>query len=442
MKQVVIQGCDVLRRGEHGYRIDTGQDILISGDRIIDIYPTVAELADPSFARIDAKGMLAIPGLINTHAHVPMVLFREAVNDVPVERWFNDYIWQMEANLTPEDVYWGALLGHAEMIENGVTTVADRYFHMDQVATAVVESGIRANLVWTYFSSNGRQVFDETCRFVEKWQGKGGGQITTWLGPHSPYTVNPSDLRLCGSTARQMGIGIHIHVSETERQVRLSMEQYGITPIQLLANTGVLDVPSILGHCKFPTDDDLKLLGQARTGVAHAPKTYLKHASAIIDIARFQRAGVPVGLATDGAASNSTLNILEQLQLMALTQKQRARDATVMSVDEALDVAYRGGAAVMQQADQIGELAPGRLADIVLLRQDGIHFFPPYDRRANLVYTVRPSDIDTVLCGGRLLYSGGRHLTVDVKQAMKELRPRLDRLVRRVPEVRVAEYPT
>jgi 5-methylthioadenosine/S-adenosylhomocysteine deaminase len=440
MPSLLIQNCDVLRRDNGAYHIALGQDIWIEGNRIKVIVPTGA--AHEAAEIFPAPGMLAIPGLINTHAHVPMVLFREAVNDVPVERWFNDYIWQLETNLTPEDVYWGALLGQAEMIENGVTCVADRYFYMDHVAQATQESGMRANLVWTYFSKDGDAKLDEVSQFVERWQGGANGRITTWLGPHSPYTVSPEFLKLTAQRAQDLRVGIHIHVSETQKQVDLSMEEFGVTPVRLLADTGVLDAPTILGHCKFPTPDDMTILARVKTGVAHAPKTYLKHAGKIIDIAAYRRAGIPVGLATDGAASNSTLDIFEQMRLMALTQKYAAHDATVMPIDDALDVAFHGGAQVMQMENEIGELAPHRLADIVLLRQDGLNFFPPYNRKANLIYTVRPQDVDTVICDGRFLFTHGKHQTIDVARVMREIAPRLERLSNRDASKRMADYPT
>lgn len=440
MPNLLVQNCDVLRRDHGTYHIVVAQDILIEANRIKAIIPTGA--MHDAAEIFSAQGMLAIPGLINTHAHVPMVLFREAVNDVPVERWFNDHIWQWEANLTPEDVYWGALLGQAEMIENGVTCVADRYFHMDHVAQATQESGMRANLVWTYFSKDGDAKLDEVSRFVERWQGEANHRITTWLGPHSPYTVSPELLKLTAQRAQDLRVGIHIHVSETQKQVDQSLEKFGVTPVRMLADTGVLDSPTILGHCKFPTPEDMMILARVKTGVAHAPKTYLKHASKIIDIAAYRRAGIPVGLATDGAASNSTLDIFEQMRLMALTQKYAAQDATTMPIDDALDVAFHGGAQVMQMEKDIGELAPDRFADLVLLRQDRLNFFPPYNRKANLIYTVRPHDVDTVICDGRFLFVHGKHQTIDIERVIREISPRIKRLSKRNENKRVADYPT
>ncbi len=189
---LIIRGCDVLTLDEKSIRIDLNQEIHISGSKI----QAVRQVGKEGHKQeglpnqiIDGRGMLAIPGLINTHAHVPMVLFRGLVEDVTIESWFNDYIFPLESNLTPEDVYWGALLGIAEMIESGVTYVADHYFFMDEVARAVEESGMRANLVWAVFGHEGEVKLNETSDFVTRWQGKADGRITTWLGPYAPYTT-------------------------------------------------------------------------------------------------------------------------------------------------------------------------------------------------------------------------------------------------------------
>ena len=359
-----------------------------------------------------------------------------------VNAWFNDYIWPMESNLTPEDVYWGALLGMAEMIESGVTSVADHYFAMDEVAQAASDAGMRVNLSWAVFGHEGPDKLDQTSEFVQRWQGKADGRITTWLGPHAPYTTSPEFLRLSARRAADLGVGIHIHVSETAEQVKLSLEQYGMTPVQMLAETGVLEVPTILAHCAFPTDEDIQILRGKPTGVAHAPKTYLKLGSGIPPVLKFRQAGVPVGLATDGAASNNTLDILELLRMMVLAQKDRAGDPTVLPVADALEIAFQGSANVFHMADSLGSLEPGKLADITLLRQDGMHVFPRYDPAANLVFSSRAADVDTVICNGKVLMRGRNLLTIDKSEVKRQVSTRLERLSQRVPGRRIAIYPT
>ena len=441
MYDLLIRNADILRTGGGQVQIDTRQEIAIQGARIAAIQPAGQGTLEAKEV-IEASGMLAIPGLMNTHAHVPMVLFRGMVEDVTVTSWFNDYIWPLETNLTPEDVYWGALLGMAEMIDNGVTCVADHYFDMDEVAQAVEQSGMRALLCWAVFGHEGAAKLERTCEFVQRWQGKADGRITTWLGPHAPYTTTPEFLRLCAQRARELGVGIHIHVSETQVQVDLSMKQYGITPVRQLEETGVFEVPTILGHCRFPTAADLALMAQRNTGVAHAPKTYMKLGELKVILKQYLDAGVPLGLATDGAASSNTLDILEQLRMMVLAQKTAANDSTYMTIPQALEIAFQGSARVLQRQADLGALEAGRLADIVLLRQDSPHNFPRFNPAANLIYSTNASDVDTVLCNGRVLKRAGRLLTIDLPEVKRQIAQRLARLSERTPGRRMAVYPT
>ncbi len=441
MYDLVIKNVDILLTSDQQVNILTGQDIAVTGSRIASIQPTDKLPVFSSKAVIEARGMLAIPGLMNTHAHVPMVLFRGMVEDVTVASWFNDHIWPLETNLTPEDVYWGALLGMAEMIDNGVTSVADHYFDMDQVAMAVESSGMRANLCWAVFAHEGIEKLDRTCEFVERWQGKADGRITTWLGPHSPYTTNPEFLKQSALRAKKLGVGIHTHVSETQDQVKLSLSQYGITPVKQLEETGVFDVPSILGHCRFPSPEDLKIMASRNTGVAHAPKTYMKLGEAEVPLKKYQEAGVPLGLATDGAASSNTLDILEQLRVMVLAQKTAAQDPTYMTVAQALEIAFQGSAKVLKQPD-LGSIEIGKLADIVLIRQDSPHNFPRFNPAANLIYSTNASDVDTVICNGKVLKQNGKLLTIDLPEVKRQISERLGRLSEHTPGRSMAFYPT
>ena len=441
MADLFIRGCDILYVNNAGAEVVLRQDIVIRGHKIIAIGSALPVPDDETMRIIDGQGLLAIPGLMNTHAHVPMVLFRGMAEDVSVQSWFNDYVFPLESNLNPEDVYWGAMLGMAEMIENGVTSVADHYFYMDEVARAVETSGMRANLAWAVFGHQGEAKLDVTCQFIERWQGRADGRITTWLGPHAPYTTGRDFLKLSAERARELEVGIHIHVSETSEQVALSLQEHGITPVRMLAETGVLDLPTILGHCLYPTNEDVKILSKTLAGVAHAPKTYLKLGMGEIKLQQLRDAGVPIGLATDGAGSSNTLDVLEQLRMMALVQKHAYRDPTTMPVTEALQIAFTGSARVLQMGDQLGALAPGRLADIALLRQDGIHVFPRFNPAANLVYSTRSTDVDTVICNGELLMHNRKLLTIDKEQVKKEVSARLERLSQRTPGNRIAVYP-
>jgi len=439
MEKLLIRHCEVLTFEGREPRFLDARDILIEGKRISAILPASAE-APADCQVIEAAGMLAVPGMINTHAHVPMVLFRNAGPDVNENDWFNKVIFPLEANLTPEDVYWGAMLGQAEMIAAGITCTADHYFEMDWVARAVEQAGTRANLGWAVFGHQGYGQLEETIRFVERWQGKADGRITTWLAPHSPYLCDPDFLARCAREAARLGVGNHIHAAETAGQVALSLERYGKTPVQVLADAGILEQPVILAHCLYPSDDDLDLLAGREAGIAQAPKTYLAMAMGLADLPKYLEKGIALGLATDGAVSSCTLDLFEQMRLTALSQKNRAMDAEVLDVNTVLDLAFQGGARVVRQPE-LGNLKPGNLADVVLLRQDRPAAQPVINKAANLIYSLDAQDVDTVICDGKLIYQGGRHLTLDLEEIYREVNARLPRLLRKDLSRKIAEYP-
>ncbi len=417
-------------------------DLLIQGNRIAAVQPTGS--VDPSQARrvIDAAGQIAFPGLINCHAHTPMVLFRGLAEDVDIDAWFNDYIWPLEQNLSADgsDVYLGMLLGLAEMIRAGVTTVAEHYFYMEDAARAVTEAGTRALLGWTVFSSGGEALLERTAHFARDWNGAANGRIRTILAPHAPYTCTDDTLRATAHLARALGLGIHIHAAETRGQTEASLAKRGQTPIEVLEANGVLDVPTILAHVCGATDEDIARLSRYPVGIAHCPKTYLKLAMDVAPVTRFLEAGIAVGLGTDGACSNNTLNIWESLRLMALLQKDRAGTPTVMPIPEALYVATRGSAAVVGRADELGSLEPGYLADIILLDFSGLHHQPLHNIPANLVYNTEINDVRTVIVDGNVIMADRRLLTIDEAAVLNAIRERMARLARRNPAERIQTY--
>jgi 5-methylthioadenosine/S-adenosylhomocysteine deaminase len=440
MTSLAITDVDVLQCEGGRPQILRGQDIVVVGNRIEAIEESSGDTAGRAREVIDGRGQLAIPGLINTHAHVPMCLFRGLAEDVDIETWFNEYIWPLESNLTADDVYWGMQLGLAEMIQAGVTSVADHYFHMDRAAEAVDLAGSRAALGWAVFGSQGSEGVERTASFAEQFNDAADGRITTWLAPHAPYTCDDGFLAAVAGEAERLGLGIHVHTAETVGQTEASVEAHGRTPIEVLADTGVLDRPSILAHCCGVTDRDIELMAARPCGVAHAPKTYLKLAMGSAPAPAFRAAGIPVGLATDGPVSNNTLDILESLRLMALVQKHESGEPRTMTVAEALTIATRESARVYGLPDDLGHLAPGYLADIILIDLGGPHNQPAHDPAANLVYSVRASDVRTVICDGRLLMRDNSLLTLDLEEITARVGESMDRLARRVPESRIQHY--
>ncbi len=439
MYDLIIRNCHVLTPTAN---IRRNCDLVIDASKIVDILPTGQADMGQAHEVLEGREMLAMPGLINTHSHVPMVIFRGLAEDVSIERWFNEFMWPLESNLVEEDVYWGMLLGLVEMIEGGVTTVADHYFFMDRAAEAVKEAGARAALGWAVFGDRGYQALDETAAFVERWQGQADGRITTWMAPHAPYTCDDDFLRATAAHAKRLGVGIHIHAAEEMGQTKASLAKRGLTPIQVLEQTGVFETPVIIAHgCGIlPEDIELMKRGGYRVGVAHAPKTYLKLGMGLTPILPLREAGIPVGLATDGAVSNNTLDIFESLRLMAMLQKHEARNPEVMTIPEALNIATLGSAAVLGLGDKIGQLTPGYLADVILVDLSGSHHQPLHSLTASLVYNTRAGDVQTVIVNGEIVMRDRQILTLDKAEIIRQVNQSMARLAQRTPEKRIQVY--
>ncbi len=440
MNSLLILGAAVLQCEDDRCEVLKDRDIVIDGNRITAIRPS-GEISPGSVAEVvPAHGLFAMPGLINTHAHTPMCLFRGLAEDVDIATWFNDYIWPLESNLTEDDVFWGMQLGLAEMIEAGVTAVADHYFHMHREVEAVEKAGTRAALGWAVFGSQGEAGVERTASFARDFNGAAGGRITTWLAPHAPYTCDDAFLTAVAAEAERLDLGIHIHAAETAGQTEASLKAHGKTPIEILDDTGVLARPTILAHCCGVTEADIDLLARRPCGVAHAPKTYLKLAMGAAPIRALRAAGIPVGLASDGPVSNNTLDILESMRLMAMVAKHESGNPRDLPVAQTLTIATRDSARVFGRPDDLGHLAPGFLADLILVDLGGAHNQPLHDPAVSLVYSVRASDVRTVICDGRVLMRDRRLLTVDKAEITARVGQSIERLGRRVPGSRIQSY--
>lgn len=430
MARLVIRNCSVLVVPVEGEcRVDEYQDILIEDGVIDEVMPAGAVAAESGIEELDATGLIAVPGLINSHTHSPMVMMRGAAEDVSIDDWFNRKVWPMEMNLTPERVRAGARLACAEMLLAGVTTFVDHYFHADQIAAAAMELGIRADLAPTFFSStgtDGREAAFEAAREIRalgESATPGAPRVTASLGPHATYTVSEEDLSRTAEVARAEGFRIHLHAAESADQTQSSKDRLGVTPIEVLERTGVLTAGVLIAHGCGIVDSDLPILAKhaARTTVAACPKVYLKLAmGSTTPIRQLHEAGVIVGVGTDGAAVHNTLDVWESLRLLALTQKQREQDAEWMTISDTLRLATRGGAAAAGQGDAIGAIEPGRRADLALVDLSGPHCQPLHDPRAALVYSTRASDVVTVVVDGNIVVRDRRLLTADLDEILQD----------------------
>ncbi|MEV6958476.1 amidohydrolase [Streptomyces sp. NPDC051207] len=443
---LLITGCTVLVHDDEE-RIGFAQDAaIVVRNGVVEAVTSAASTDGLSAAEhIDARGQVAMPGLVNCHTHAPMVALRGLAEDLPTEEWFNGVVWPVESNLTAEHVELGARLACAEMIRGGVTCFADHYFAMDAVAAVVAECGMRALLGEAYFSSQGPEGRERSLDFALRQRGAAGGRITTALAPHAPYTVTDADLAATADLARAHGLPVHLHAAENRDQTDTSLTRHGRTPIEVLAHTGILDTDVLIAHGTGILEHDLPLLAGAggRVAVASAPRGYLKFAWPTTTPVRALRGiGVPVGLATDGAASNNNLDVWESMALTSLVQKSTEGDPRWLTSRQALHHATLQSACAVGLGDTIGSIAPGRRADIVLVDLTGPHTRPVHDLAATLVHSARSADVRTTIVDGRVLMRDRELLTIDVAAVAAELEERLPALVDRAHGRRIQEYDT
>lgn len=381
---------------------------------------------------LDCSGKLAIPGLVNTHTHAAMTLFRSYADDMLLMDWLKNKIWPAEANLTGDDVYWGTLLAIAEMLKSGTTAFADMYFFMDDVARAVAESGIRASLArgMAGVAPNGEQALAESESFYHRFHGAADGRISVMLGPHAPYTCPPDYLRKVVALSEKLGASIHIHLSETAGEVDECLKKYGKTPMALMEEVGLLQRGVLAAHCVHVTPADIELMAKYQVRVAHNPGSNLKLASGIAPVADMLAAGLCVGLGTDGASSNNNLDMLEEVRLAALLQKVNRFDPLLIPAKTAMLLAGENGARCLG-LPQTGRIAAGCRADIVLLDMNEPHWYPRHDCLSLLVYAAQSRDVDTVLVDGRILLQNRRLTTIDEERLKHEAQKRAMRLVGR-----------
>lgn len=376
---------------------------------------------------IDGKNKLAMPGLINTHTHCSMTLFRNFANDLSLHDWLFDHIFPVEAKLDTEEVYWGAMLGIAEMIRTGTTAFADMYLFMDGVADAVSQSGIRADLSFSPLKFVMGKPADDTepCRvFYKNWHNKANGRIKVSVEVHSAYLFDQRSLMDAAALARELGTGIHIHILETEKERMESIEKYGMNSAEICDKCGIFDVPVIAAHCVHLSDTDIELLKARNVSVSHNPTSNLKLGSGIARIPAMLDKGVNVGLGTDGAASNNNLDMFEEINLAALIHKGANMNPLAVSAREALGMATVNGARALGYRDNLGTIEKGMKADIIILDTDKPHFYPMNDPVAAIAYCAGGSDVDTVMVDGNILMEKGEFKTIDfelVKHKVKEI---------------------
>ncbi|MDR6723806.1 5-methylthioadenosine/S-adenosylhomocysteine deaminase [Paenibacillus amylolyticus] len=405
-------------------------DIRVEGDRIVEIATHIT--SQPGDEVIHGKDMLAMPGLINAHQHSPMSLLRGFSDDLKLMDWLDRKMLPAEANMTPEDIYWGAQLSHAEMIRSGTTAYADMYVHMNEIAEAVTLTGIRASLTrgMVFMEDDGGRRLQEAIDLVQRWSGKAEGRITTMYGPHSPYTCAPEPLRDVITMAEKENVPIHIHLAETREEVIKIQERYGVTPTEYLKNLGMFEQAHVLlAHAVHLDRQDVERLKGMRGGVSHNPVSNLKLGCGIAPITEMMAQGIQVGLGTDGAGSATTVDMFEEIKAATWLQKLDYGDPTRLPAGKVLQMATRGSAGLLNLEEQVGVLEVGRKADIILIDLSKPHLQPVHNLESLVAYSVNGADVDTTIVNGEILMRGRQLLTIDEEILFHEARTRAKRIV-------------
>jgi 5-methylthioadenosine/S-adenosylhomocysteine deaminase len=360
---------------------------------------------------MDGSGTIALPGLVNTHTHAAMSLLRGYADDMILQDWLSQKIWPLEAHLTPADVYWGTKLACLEMIKTGTVAFNDMYFMMEEAARAVDEAGIRATLAYGFidlFSPGKREAeCKATENLVRHIRSMNNPRITPAVGPHALYTVSPDGLKWCAEFSTQEKIGIHIHLSETEKEVTDCIAQHGKRPAAHLDECGILTPRTVAAHCCWLDEAECTLLGKRGVSASHNPSSNMKlSTNRAMPYHWLAAAGANPCLGTDGCASNNNLDMFEEAKTAALLQKFFWNNPTILPAPEALAMAGANGSKALGLPT--GSLTAGSPADLILVRTNTSCNTPLHNAASNLVYSCNGSAVETTICNGCILMLEGR----------------------------------
>jgi 5-methylthioadenosine/S-adenosylhomocysteine deaminase len=404
---VVIGRIVITQNPSH--RVLSPGAVAIAGTNIVDVdSPEAIARKYMAAETIEARDEIVLPGLINTHTHAAMVMYRGLADDLALMDWLQKYIFPAEAKtVSPELVRIGTRLAALEMVESGTTTFADMYYFEEEVAKASIEAGLRGILGETIIQfpvADAKTPADALARaerFIREF--KDNGLIVPAVAPHALYTNDKSTLLQSAELARRYDVPVLIHFAETEDEVRLARDQFKMTPTGYLESIGFWGPKTLGAHCIWVNDDDIAILARRRIGVAHNPESNMKLASGAAPVTKYLAAGVAIGLGTDGAASNNDLDMFEAMRQASFLAKHAGRDPTAVPAQTALDMATMGGARALQMADLIGSLEAGKRADLITVSVGASRQTPLYDPISHLVYATRGDDVRTTIVNGKVL---------------------------------------
>ena len=420
--------------------VDNSRTVIPRGSVAIDGRDIVAvDTADAIRARyrgrdtIDATGSVVMPGLINTHTHAPMVLFRGLADDLALMDWLQKYIFPAEGKtVSPEFVRVGTQLAALEMIQSGTTTYADMYYFEEEIARATKAAGLRGVLGETIiqFPVADAKTPAESLARVERFAQEFANDdlITPAVAPHAMYTLDAETLKACRALADRLKIPVIIHLAETKDEIKTADEKYHATPVAFLDSLGFWGPRTLAAHGVHLTPADIDILARKGVGVSHNPESNMKLASGIAPVEAMRRARIAVGLGTDGAASNNDLDMFEAMRQAAFLHKLVSNDPRAIPAPVALEMATIEGARAMGMDSQIGSLATGKRADLLVVSMSSARQTPMYDPVSHLVYVSRGDDVKTTIVNGKILMRDRRMLTLNERQVLADARAQAEKV--------------
>src|SRR5574344_308508 len=372
-------------------------NILIVGKRFSDLHAYEDAQAEKI---IDAEGMAILPSLFNTHTHAAMTLMRGYGEDLPLKKWLEDYVWPFESRITPEDIRMGSDIAIREMLHSGTTFFSDMYFDIEETIKAVDESGLRAAIGITVMDNHTLSQTEAKKDFVRSWVDPTGGRIQLVMCPHAIYTVNADRLKSTAAFARKNGMRLHIHVAETESEVKDCMREHGTTPVRYLDSLGFLGPDVIAAHCVHVDEKEWKILAKRGVTVSHCPCSNMKLGSGRFPYELAMKSGCRITLGTDGASSNNCLDMLGEMKFAALLAKVNG-DPTLLPAGEVFRWATKNGADAF--GIDSGEIAAGKLADAILVDLGNSRMQPCNNLISNIVYSADSSCVKYVICDGKIV---------------------------------------
>jgi 5-methylthioadenosine/S-adenosylhomocysteine deaminase len=424
---IVIREGTLLSSAREGTM--TGKvDILIGGSRIVDITPARAYPTEGDAEIIDARNCIVMPGLINSHAHSAMTLFRGYADDLPLRQWLYDRIFPAEAEIVnAESVYWGTMLACLEMIGSGTTGVIESYFFADSAARAFHESGLRAVIAQGVIDYPAPGVKDPgrnlsvAKEFIEKWLHT-SELITPGLFCHSPITCSDRTLTRAMGISKDFALPMQTHLSETLEEVEEIIKRTGQRPVPYLDELGIIDRDLIAAHAIHLDTREIATLSERGAGAVHVPESNMKLSSGVAKVPEMISMGVNVGIGTDGCASNNNLDLFKEMDTAAKLGKVYTGDPVNMSAETVLEMATSGGAKLMGLAEDIGRMEKGKKADIIVIDMNSPHLVPVYNPVSTLVYSANGADTKDVIVNGRILMKDRQFKTLDQDKILQKVR--------------------